>query len=65
MAKGSHATLGGWEPKTCAICGERVTLSGKQARGAVFSVGLERGYPLAWHPDCKNPLPAPRMLEAE
>ena len=24
MAKGSHATLGGWEPKRCALCGHPI-----------------------------------------
>ena len=25
MAKGSHTTLGGWEPKLCSTCGGKVT----------------------------------------
>lgn len=27
MAKGSHATYGGWEAKVCSGCGCKVTLS--------------------------------------
>ena len=26
MAKGSHATRGGWEPKTCTTCGQRILI---------------------------------------
>ena len=35
--KGSHATDGGWEPREYYVCGERVTISGKNERGAIFS----------------------------
>ena len=27
MAKGSHSTYGGWEPRTCYHCGRRLTLA--------------------------------------
>jgi hypothetical protein len=27
MAKGSHTTRGGWEPRTCCLCGGKVTPS--------------------------------------
>ena len=52
MSKGSHATYGGWEPRVCFVRGERVTLTGKNARGAVFRFGPPA---TARHPDCKGP----------
>jgi hypothetical protein len=52
MAKGSHATLAGWEPRTCGVCGERVTLSGRHARRAIFRHGLSSGRPSSRHADC-------------
>ena len=54
MAKGSHSTYGGWEPRRCESCGERITLTGKEARGAEFRFDVERGVGRAWHPDCKK-----------
>lgn len=27
MSRGSHATYGGWEPRTCDICGGPIVLS--------------------------------------
>jgi hypothetical protein len=29
--KGSHATLAGWEPKTCSLCGRPVRVSRESA----------------------------------
>ena len=54
MAKGSHATYGGWEPRNCDGCGERVTISGRNERGAIFRAGLNTGRPSSWHPDCRQ-----------
>jgi hypothetical protein len=51
VSAGSHATYGGWEPRFCCVCGERVALTGKRARGAVFRAGPP---PTARHPDCKK-----------
>jgi hypothetical protein len=51
VSEGSHATYGGWEPRVCFVCGERVTLSGKNARGAVFRFGPPS---TTRHPDCKK-----------
>jgi hypothetical protein len=51
VAKGSHATLAGWEPKTCYLCGERIVLSGLKARGAMFRYVLGHK-PTARHADC-------------
>ena len=53
MAKGSHATLAGWEPRYCEVCGERITLSGPKARGAEFRFDVERGVGRSRHADCK------------
>jgi hypothetical protein len=52
VSAGSHATYGGWEPKTCCVCGERVTISGKNERGAIFRFNLGRE-PTAKHADCR------------
>jgi hypothetical protein len=51
MAKGSHATLGGWEPRNCDRRGERVTISGRNGRGAIFRAGLSTGRSPSRHAD--------------
>lgn len=57
MAKGSHATLGGWEPKHCCYCGERVLVS-RQSCGFYFD--YETGKAYSWHvnlPACSHSMP--------
>jgi len=51
MAKGSHATRGGWEPRLCDGCGERVTISGRNQRGAIFRADLSTGRSPSRHAD--------------
>ena len=53
MAKGSHSTYGGWEPRLCEGCGKPITLTGKNARGAEFRFDVERGVGRSRHGDCK------------
>lgn len=53
MAKGSHDSYGDWESKVCEGCGERITKSGKNARGAMYRRGLETDTPRSRHGDCK------------
>jgi hypothetical protein len=52
VSAGSHATYGGWEPRVCEGCGERITLSGSKARGAVFRFDVGREKARARHADC-------------
>jgi hypothetical protein len=65
VAKGSHATFGGWEPRVCDGCGETITLSGKKARGAMFSFDPRSGAGRSRHADCnwrehgEHPEPTP------
>lgn len=53
VAKGSHSTYGGWEPRLCEVCGERITLSGPKARGAEFRFDVVRGVGRSRHGNCK------------
>jgi hypothetical protein len=51
--KGSNAVWGGWEPRICSICGERITLSGKRERAAFFGFDAASGVGRSWHMDCR------------
>jgi hypothetical protein len=51
-AAGSQTTLGGWEPKTCCICGEKTVVSGKRALQFHFDDTTKTGYSM--HVDCKK-----------
>jgi hypothetical protein len=53
LSAGSHATFGGWEPKLCERCGERVTISGRNARGAIFRFDVATQTGRSWHADCR------------
>jgi len=53
MSKGSHATWGGWESRTCEGCGEPIRLSGKSDAkhgGAMFRA---LPVPRSRHANCK------------
>jgi hypothetical protein len=51
VAKGSHDTLGGWEPKTCCICGGPVV---KARDGALrFHMDDVTGEARSWHYGCE------------
>ena len=64
MAEPSRTTRAGWEPRTCYVCGKRITHGGENARGAEYRRGLLTDRPTARHPDCPRPsTPAPRLLE--
>jgi hypothetical protein len=57
VTKGSHTTWSDWMPRTCEICGERITLKGKNALehgGSVhrFDVATRTGR--SWHADCSE-----------
>jgi hypothetical protein len=52
VAKGSHSTFGGWEPRVCEGCDERIVLSGPKAQGVVFRFNVEREQGRARHADC-------------
>jgi len=56
VAKGSHATRGGWEPKTCAVCGQPVLVSKPPAGGLDFRYDDEQQQAYAWHMACKLPV---------
>jgi hypothetical protein len=45
VAQGSHATLGGWEPARCALCGDRVRVSKDSAwyHHGTRAVSVHRG----------------------
>lgn len=43
---GSHRTWGGWEPRTCCRCGQKVTLS------QAFSAHWNGGEPFTYHINC-------------
>jgi hypothetical protein len=47
-AAGSHTTLGGWEPKRCCLCGERLVVSRQSLRFSRFPE------PRGWHVDCER-----------
>ena len=60
-------SLSGWQgyPNVCHVCGERIYLSGKKAKGAVFGIETSR------HPECRPkerwgalPLVEPETSEA-
>lgn len=51
MAKGSHATLGGWEPKTCGICQQPIRVSNPD-RGLWFHYDDTNQQGYAWHSEC-------------
>ena len=51
MAKGSHATYGGWEQRTCHICGEKVVLS-KPDKGLWFYYDDTTNTAYTWHTAC-------------
>lgn len=51
MAKGSHASRGGWEPRTCCICGERILVSKESLR---FNRNLELRIDEGWHVTCES-----------
>lgn len=53
MAKGSHTTRGGWEPKTCTICHQPVQVTKRPALR--FHLDDLTGWALAWHVDCEQP----------
>ena len=55
MAKGSHQTRGGWEPKVCCYCGGKVTTS--RGPAAQFDYDHRTKTARAWHIAC-----APRKL---
>jgi len=55
MAKGSHSTRGGWEPKTCCLCGQPVKVSGETGRALRFNFNDYTGGVLAWHVVCEQP----------
>ena len=44
----SRQNLGGWEPKTCCVCGERVI-----AKNGIFTRGLG-GQPTSRHHTCQE-----------
>jgi hypothetical protein len=52
MSKGSHATFGGWEPKLCAICGEKIVLSRQSCRFSINHKGTEG--PRSVHVECER-----------
>lgn len=56
MAKGSHATRGGWEPKTCAVCTQPVRVS-KDDCWFHFNDYTNRQY--AFHFSCDRTDPSP------
>jgi len=52
MAKGSHATRGGWEPKVCSTCGRPIRVS----KDPALWFHLDHGPPIqvyAWHMPCR------------
>ena len=51
-AAGSTTTLGGWEPKTCSICGEKIVISGERALEFYFDHVAQEGF--SYHADCKK-----------
>jgi len=51
MARGSHVTWGGWEPRLCYVCGERVTL--KQSGGSSYGDPAAPS-PRTWHAACAS-----------
>jgi hypothetical protein len=50
MAKGSHTTRGGWEPKACDYCGRPVRVTGDEECG--FEYDHRTGTAHAWHAAC-------------
>jgi len=53
MAKGSHATRGGWEPKTCTTCGQPMVIS-RQACWFHYDHTTNTAY--AFHMACPRPV---------
>jgi hypothetical protein len=53
MAKGSHTTRGGWEPKTCCICTKPIVIN--RDNGLRFNFNDYTGGVLAWHVQCEKP----------
>lgn len=53
MAKGSHDTYGGWEPRTCCFCGAKIVKTHVRALWFHFDVATAVG--LSWHADCRPP----------
>lgn len=51
MAKGSHATRGGWEPKHCHVCHQPVRVSKDTAW---FHYSHTRNEGFAWHMNCNT-----------
>lgn len=48
-SRGSHATLAGWEPKTCHLCGQRVVVS-RESLWFHYNHATKQGYSI--HDDC-------------
>ena len=66
MAKGSHATLGGWEPRTCLICNQRIVVS---RESLWFHWDHNEGIGYTWHTACirknrglRSPYPVDKEL---
>ena len=53
MAKGSHVTRGGWEPKTCATCGKPIVIT-RQSCTNYMDDTTNTAY--AWHTTCPRPV---------
>lgn len=51
MAKGSHATRGGWEPTVCCICGQPILVTKQALR---FNRNLEARVDQGWHVQCET-----------
>jgi len=55
MAKGSHSTRGGWEPRHCTICGQPVKVSGETGGPLRFDCNDLTHAVHAWHGECEQP----------
>jgi len=56
MPKGSQIVWGGWEPRVCAVCGQRVTLKESSYHG-----GGPTGRPWSIHAACGGPKTAHQL----
>jgi len=49
MAKGSHPTRGGWEPRTCSTCAKPIVIT---RHACWFHYDHTTGQCYAWHMAC-------------
>jgi hypothetical protein len=53
MAQGSQTTFGGWEPRTCCICGGPIVKARVQG-GLRFHFDDRSGGVASWHVACET-----------